>query len=316
MALFSVIVPYYNDPGRLYHCLESLHNQHFPMDKMEIIVIDDCSPVDITNEVTLRYPEVRFYRLPENRGPAAARNCGISMSHGQYIAFVDSDAMVGPHWLEALKREFELGETVVCGPVLHRNCLLGRITAITGFGNFLDTRNSYKPDCPSVNCAVVADEMKNFSYDESLASVKPNIMIQCEDTLLTRQFVAGGLRIRYAGDAWVLHDPRLNIRELNRRAFLYGLGFSVSRSINDSLPGYRLHRYLGGGSSIFLFAVRLVLDVTRMIKYHRTLKISTTNFLPTIIGIIWSRAIYSIGVFQGYRNSAFCSDMSRHKSSM
>ena len=168
MIIFSVIIPHYNDEMRLYNCLKSLFNQESEIDKMEVIVVDDCSPVNIKRNINLRFPPVRFFRLAENRGPAAARNLGIANARGKYLAFVDCDAIVGPYWLKTFEKEFESGEKIVCGPVFHRNCLLGRITAITAFGNFLDTHDGYKPDCPSVNYAIIAETMKDFSYNENL----------------------------------------------------------------------------------------------------------------------------------------------------
>jgi glycosyltransferase involved in cell wall biosynthesis len=301
MIIFSVIIPHFNDEKRLYRCLQSLFSQDFQKDKIEIIVVDDCSPIDIQKELNLRFPQVRFFRLPENRGPAAARNLGIAEAGGRYLAFVDSDAQVGPQWLNTFEKQFNRGEIIVCGPVFHRNCFLGRITALTAFGNFLDTKDGYKPDCPSVNYAISAATMKDFSYDESLAFINPKMIIQCEDSLLTRQFVSAGLRIRYAVDAWVLHNPRLSIRQVNRRAFLYGIGFSASRSRDSSLPGFWLHKHIKRASGVFLFGIRTTIDLWRIGKHRKVLKINLINLLPTVIYIIWVRIVYAIGVTEGYR---------------
>ena len=294
MIIFSVIIPHYNDEVRLYNCLGSLYNQEYQKDKMEIIVVDDCSSVDIQRNINNRFPDVRFFRLAENRGQATARNLGIANARGKYFAFVDCDALVGPYWLKTFKKEFKRGEKVVCGPVFHRNYFLGRITALTAFGNFLDTRNGYKPDCPSVNYAILAEAMRNFSYIES-------VNFAGEDTLLSTQFVSAGLRIRYGVDAWVLHDPSLTVRQFNRRAFLYGIGFAASRSKDNSLPGFWLHKHLKGASCIPLFGIRIVLDLMRMIKHHKVLKIGLINSFPIIMGIIWVRIIYAAGVVEGYR---------------
>jgi len=301
MIIFSVIIPHYNDEVRLYSCLTSLYNQEYETDKMEIIVIDDCSPVNIQGNLILKFPHVRFLRLAENRGPATARNLGIANARGKYLAFVDCDACVGPYWLKSFETEFKSGEKIICGPVFHRNCFLGRITALTAFGNFLDTRNGYKPDCPSVNYAILAEAMKDFSYDETLGFTNKQVTPQCEDILLSTQFVSAGLRIRYVVDAWVLHDPSLTIRQFNRRAFLYGIGFAASRSRDNSLSGFWLYKHLKMASCIPLFGIRIALDLMRMIKHHKVLKIGLINLFPIIMGIIWVRIIYAVGVVEGYR---------------
>lgn len=294
MFVFSIIIPHYNDEIKLYNCLKSLYSQEYEIDKMEIIVVDDCSSVDIQKQLNLRFPNVRFFRLAENRGPGAARNIGIANASGKYLAFVDSDALVGSHWLETFEKEFKRGEKVVCGPIFHRNSFLGRITALTAFGNFLDTKDGYKPNCPSVNYSIVAEVMKNFSYTE-------NMGFAGEDVLISTKFVSAGLRIRYVVDAWVLHDPSLTIRKFNRRAFLYGIGFSASRSKDSSLSGFWLHKHLKGASCIVLFGIRIALDLMRMVKHRKILKIDLINLLPTIMCIIWVRIIYGIGVAEGYR---------------
>lgn len=294
MIIFSVIIPHYNDEVRLYNCLTSLYNQDYESHRMEIIVIDDCSPVNIQSSLTLKFPHVKFLRLAENRGPGAARNIGIANARGRYLAFVDSDALVGPHWLETLEREFKGGEKVVCGPVFHRNSFLARVTAVTAFGNFLDIVDGYKPNCPSVNCAILAEAMKDFSYDE-------NMGFAGEDVLISAQFVSAGISIRYVVDAWVFHDPSLAIRKFNRRAFLYGIGFAASRSRDNSLSGFWLHKHLNVASCIPLFGIRIALDLMRMIKHRKILKMNLLNLLSTIICIIWVRIIYAVGVVAGYR---------------
>lgn len=294
MIIFSVIIPHYNDEKNLYNCLGSLYNQDFQDDEMEIIVVDDCSPVDIQKELNFRFPNVRFYRLPKNKGPGAARNQGIAMAYGEYLAFVDSDTLVGSFWLETFRKEFVRGEKIVCGPVFHQNCFLGRVTSLTAFGNFLDLKDGYKSDCPSVNYAISAAIMKNFSYDETIGFAG-------EDTLISSQMVSTGYRIRYAVDAWVLHNPSLTIRQVNRRAFLYGIGFSASRSRDSSLPGFWLHKHLKGASCIPLFGIRTTIDLMRLIKHRKILKVNFSNFTPIILGVIWVRIVYAVGVVEGNR---------------
>lgn len=310
MIVFSVIIPHYNDEVRLYNCLESLFNQEYEINKIEIIVVDDCSPVDIQNNLNLKFPHVRFFRLAENRGPAAARNLGIANARGRYLAFVDCDALVGPSWLKSFGKEFDRGEKIVCGPVFHRDCFLGRITALTAFGNFLDTKDGYRQNCPSVNYAIFAETMKDFSYDETLGFTDKKVMPQCEDVLISTEFVSAGIRIRYVVDAWVLHDPSLAIRKFNRRAFLYGVGFAASRSRDNSLAGFWLHKHLKETSCIPLFGIRTAMDLMRMIKHRKILKIGFIDLFPTIMCIIWVRIIYAFGVVEGYKKETFSTQVS------
>lgn len=63
------------------------------MQDFELIVIDDCS-TDGTDEVVAEYcsdPRVRLHRNEANLGPSDARNRGIRLARGKYVAFQDSD---------------------------------------------------------------------------------------------------------------------------------------------------------------------------------------------------------------------------------
>lgn len=96
----SVVVPVYNDQEALGRCLGAL-TAACPPD-VEIIVVDDAS-TDESAAVATR-PGVRLFRLPANRGPAAARNHGAERAGGAIVLFVDSDVVVAPGVLDHVPR--------------------------------------------------------------------------------------------------------------------------------------------------------------------------------------------------------------------
>ncbi len=92
MPKISVIVPVYNVEHYLTACLESLVHQTFS--DIEILLINDGSTDNspaIMEEYAARYPDKIRCEHQENRGQAAARNRGISLATGEFIAFTDSD---------------------------------------------------------------------------------------------------------------------------------------------------------------------------------------------------------------------------------
>lgn len=94
----SVIIPLYNSSGTIEACLRSVLAQSISVH--EIIVIDDGSTDDSLQIIqTLKQNDqidnLLIYQQ-ENSGPSAARNLGISVSSGEFIAFLDSDDT----WLE------------------------------------------------------------------------------------------------------------------------------------------------------------------------------------------------------------------------
>ena len=93
----SVIVPIFNVDIYLRKCLDSLVEQ--TLEGLEIILVNDGSTdfsADIAQEYASRYPNLFNYYEEKNSGLSAARNYGVSLSHGEYIAFVDSDDFVAP----------------------------------------------------------------------------------------------------------------------------------------------------------------------------------------------------------------------------
>lgn len=96
MADVSVIIPVFNDPGRLKRCVKALEGSAVDA---EIIVVDNGSDGDLRIRPG-DFDGVRVGRqgLP---GSYAARNHGIAMSSAPILAFTDADCIPAPGWLES-----------------------------------------------------------------------------------------------------------------------------------------------------------------------------------------------------------------------
>ena len=91
MYKISVIVPVYKTEQYLKRCVDSIINQTYP--NLEIILVDDGSP-DHCPEICDRFAETdkRIKVIhTQNAGVSAARNAGLDVATGEYLAFVDSD---------------------------------------------------------------------------------------------------------------------------------------------------------------------------------------------------------------------------------
>jgi glycosyltransferase involved in cell wall biosynthesis len=100
----SVIIPAYNASGSIEACLNALLHQTVPRSDYEIIVVDDGA-TDRTREIIEEYPDVRLLSQP-NRGPAAARNLGVSHAKGELALFTDADCVPSDNWIEAITEPF------------------------------------------------------------------------------------------------------------------------------------------------------------------------------------------------------------------
>jgi len=103
----SVIIPTYNRANLLHRAIKSVLNQTWQ--DLEIIVVDDGS-TDNTEEDVKRFGDqrIRYIRHKKNKGSAVARNYGIKIARGEYIAFQDSD----DEWLpEKIEKQMEIFKT-------------------------------------------------------------------------------------------------------------------------------------------------------------------------------------------------------------
>jgi glycosyltransferase involved in cell wall biosynthesis len=93
----SVIIPAYNAEQYISEAIKSVIAQTFSDN--EIIVVDDGS-TDHTRDIVAEFGNTITLLTQTNKGPAAARNCGINHAKGEYIAFLDADDWWFPNKLE------------------------------------------------------------------------------------------------------------------------------------------------------------------------------------------------------------------------
>jgi len=109
----SVIVPTCDRPVALAACLFSLMLLEYP--NFEIIVVDNAlqtsADADLGTRLCQETPVVRWIR-EERRGSSSARNLGLKVARGEFVAFVDDDVVVDRHWLAELVKGFSLADNV------------------------------------------------------------------------------------------------------------------------------------------------------------------------------------------------------------
>jgi GT2 family glycosyltransferase len=97
VPFISVVIPHYNDLDRLRLCLDRLAAQSWPRARMEVVVADNNSRCGI-DAVRAAAPEAIVVPAPI-QGAGPARNAGAAASHGEILAFTDSDCVPEPDWL-------------------------------------------------------------------------------------------------------------------------------------------------------------------------------------------------------------------------
>lgn len=115
----TVIVPAYNEGSLVYHTLISLSNSDYPVDKMQIIAIDDGSKDDTWQWMLKAKYEllgrVHIYQQPKNKGKRHALYRGFHLADGEIFVTVDSDSLVEKNTLRNLVSPFVVNKN--CGAV-------------------------------------------------------------------------------------------------------------------------------------------------------------------------------------------------------
>lgn len=105
--LLSVIIPVYRVEHYLHECVDSVLSQTYT--NLEVILIDDGSPDTcpaLCDEYAAQDSRIRVIHQT-NQGLSAARNAGLDIAVGQFIAFVDSDDLVSPDYFAAALSLFD-----------------------------------------------------------------------------------------------------------------------------------------------------------------------------------------------------------------
>lgn len=138
----SVIVPVYNVEPYIADCLNSIIHQSFQ--DIEIICVDDCgsdNSMDIVEQFAKDDNRIKILRHKENQGQSVARNTGMKIATGKYIAFVDSDDTIEKDYLSKLYDAAEKSgaDVTECGYFVERkNKFIYYTLSPQNYNNFYD----------------------------------------------------------------------------------------------------------------------------------------------------------------------------------
>jgi glycosyltransferase involved in cell wall biosynthesis len=115
LPLVSVVIPTFNRRESLLYTLESLEQQSYPLDRLEVVVVDDGGD-DGTEAIAQRgFPFALRYLRQKNQGAAVARNHGARESIGEFLVFVDDDIRLLPETVERLAVNAGNGRVILLG---------------------------------------------------------------------------------------------------------------------------------------------------------------------------------------------------------
>jgi len=127
-AIISIVLTTYNSKGAIRSVLNSIVKQDFPLNNVELIIVDDGSKdgtvhviEDFIKEYGDEFLRVKFITHDKNYGVSKARNDGIKLCMGKYILILDHDVILLHNTLKSLLEYLENApQKVVAAIPLHR----------------------------------------------------------------------------------------------------------------------------------------------------------------------------------------------------
>jgi cellulose synthase/poly-beta-1,6-N-acetylglucosamine synthase-like glycosyltransferase len=201
--LVTVVIPAYNAARYIAATLASVLNQTFR--DLEIIVVNDGSPDTPALEKALEpYTDRIRYVKKSNGGPSSARNAGIRLASGKYVAFLDSDDLWRPEHLEklteALRKDPSLGLIYSNGVHIVDDRPFGIAFDRTPQKGPVSFESLVREECTVGTSSTVANReaiIEAGLFDES--------MRRCEDYDLWLRMAHNGVRMTFTRDIQIYH---------------------------------------------------------------------------------------------------------------
>lgn len=99
--ILTYIIPYYNGQDTINRLLDSIYGIPFNIKEFEVIIVDDCSPIYAEKNIKPR-ENLKIIRHEKNLRQGGAKNTGIKMAAGEYIAFADQDDTIVPTYIKEI----------------------------------------------------------------------------------------------------------------------------------------------------------------------------------------------------------------------
>jgi len=226
MIKISYVIPAYNAEETIGKCITAIKKQKF---SKEIIVINDGSK-DKTKELCLN-EKVKCITIP-NSGVAVARNLGLKLATGDYIALIDSDTYLDNDWSEkVMKNDFKKWDFIITPSRYPKEAYL---ETVKRFKN--NTKITLKNLVIFSNGIIFKSKNKKFVvFDE-------NFIVGGEDWEIVLRLIKNGFKIKLDSSPTYEHrhifkTQRKRILTFLKKKFLFSYGdlycYLKHRDVNE-----------------------------------------------------------------------------------
>jgi GT2 family glycosyltransferase len=220
----SAIVPTFNRPGQLGHCLAGLERQTLARDQFEVIVVDDGGPSPLGAELVQAHPRIDLKVIRQPRqGPATARNTGVAAARAPFVAFTDDDCLPAQDWLERMLAGLEATPDCLFGGRVV-NTLGDDVYAVTS-QLILELAYSYHNPDPAHARFFASNNMAMPTAEfRRVGGFDPGFRVAAEDREFCARWQRHGLRLEYLPEAVIEHAHHLTLGAFWRQHVGYGRG--------------------------------------------------------------------------------------------
>ena len=223
----SVVMPTYDEVERLCAALTSLSQQDYPIDRVEIIVVDDASPTPADGEKlqqALAPFTLKLLKHESNQGRARARNTGLRCATGDIIIFLDSDMTVDRSFFRVHAAGHKREEnTVFIG-----NIVWGSDIAPSALTRYLEQRGVHRINGQGgvhFKCFVTGNSSLRRDILERVGFFDEDFAVYGgEDLELGYRLYIAGAQFSYLEDAVSHHNHIRPLDQLCRLMYAYGQG--------------------------------------------------------------------------------------------
>lgn len=227
--MLSVIVPIYNEEKYISKCIDSILEQDYPKNDLEVILVDGMSTDktrEIVAEYTAKYPFIRLIDNPKKIVPYAM-NSGIQASKGDIIIRLDGHVEYPNNYFSALVKNLKaldadnvgaLCETLPCGSSAKELAIAEALSSSFGMGN-----SYFRIGCDEVRQVdtVPFGCFKREVFDK--VGLYDNELIRNQDDELNGRIIKSGGKIYLIPSIVTKYFARDQIGKVKKMFYQYGL---------------------------------------------------------------------------------------------
>lgn len=217
----SIIIPVFNSERTLEKCVESIINQSYSINNIEIILVDNGSSDDsyeIFQMLQSKYSKLHIWWYKSGKGKARALNTGLFYARGKYIVNIDSDGYINKDCIKSFVIKFEENKDI---SAMTGSVIIDKDEIINGKGIFKKLINKCEfveyleifligRNNQSLNNGVftVAGAVSAMRQEVAAKSQMYNVSTLGEDAHMTQQIIRiQGGRVDYCKEAMFFTDP-------------------------------------------------------------------------------------------------------------